>query len=478
MYPKKFFVMAQLVLVVDDEEDVRKSIVGILSDEGYEVLEAASAEEAIATLRHSLPSLILLDVWLHEMDGLAFLSRIRLTHPDIPVLMISGHGTVETAVKAIQKGAFDFIEKPFQAERLLLSMRRAFEKTKLLAENRELKNRIIHLPMIWGSHTLMDSAKKVTHKLMNLGNRVLISGPSGCGKERLAREIHMRSPHTQNGPFITVHCGNLDPYTFEEKLWGVEKVECGIEERGYLEQAHQGTLFLKSVHEMPLTLQSKFLKVLCSNEYRRVGSQNTYTSRFRLVSSVGPKPLELVQSGRLREDFFYRLNVIQIPLPSLHDRRLDVGLFVEAFLAAYAERYGRSPKTRFSIEALTIFENYKWPGNIRELLNMLERIMILSREDAKDTLMIDKGLLPEELYKNEGALSAPKTASNKQILMMSLKDARTSFERDYLKAQVVRFGGNIQKTAHFIGMERSALHRKIRYLNLQTEPKSSTKESF
>ena len=464
--------MSRSILVVDDEEEVRKAIGGILRDAGYNIQESSSAEEAISKLKTFVPSLILLDVWLHKMDGLVFLCHLKKTHPDVPIIMISGHGTIETAVEAIKKGACDFIEKPFKTERLLLAIKNALEKAKLIHENTYFKEKIGDLPFIWGSTPAMEQIKKLIQKNHAKASRFLIGGHSGVGKERLAREIHAMNDPTLNKPFICVDCSHVDAQEFSVQLWGKEQETFGIEQRGLFEKAHGGTLFLKSLHALPLDFQNKIVKILHTNTFTRLGGETPYQSDFSIIASVVGNPLQLVQQGALREDLYYRLKGITIFLPPLQARRVDISLFVEQFLKVHSKRLGHHQRLRMSFKALSTLEGYNWPGNIRELCNVLERSLILSKNQQKKFDILENHFFPKEIRMQELPENEPLQEKN-NIFTMPLKKARASFEKGYLIAQINRFGGNIQKTAHFIGMERSALHRKIRFLNIKNDARET-----
>lgn len=450
------------VLIVDDEADIRTLVAGILEDEGYKTRGAASVDEAFKQLTCRIPTLILLDVWLGHVDGLVFLEHLQKIYPDLPVIMMSGHGTFEMAVSAIKQGACDFIEKPFQVDRLLLSLTKALETRALRKENILLRQKLMSHQMLWGQSTTMQNLRQVVEKVSGTNSRILIHGESGTGKELLAREIHRLSKRA-SGPFIVAPCASLLPSSFEEELFGIEKPGEGVYKIGLLEQAHGGSLFLSSVHDMPLVTQGKILRVLQEQTFKRVGGAQPVQVDVRVLASTSLNLLEAIAQEKFREDLYYRLNVVSLPVCPLRERREDLEMLAQFFLEKLATMLEISER-QWAPEALAALQIYDWPGNIRELKNVIERALIFS-SDEKTPLGLD--LLPTEI---QGIV--PTTVNNGdksgEILSLPLKQAREFFEKQYLLAQVNRFCGNISRTAHFVGMERSALHRKLRLL--QVEP--------
>lgn len=450
--------MAIDILVVDDERDIRELVAGVLEDEGYETRMAADSDatlEAIATRR---PSLVLLDVWLQgsRLDGLELLDEIKRRDPSIPVLVISGHGTLDTAVAAIRKGASDFIEKPFQAERLLLMVERATETERLRAEVASLRAAAGRGGDLTGASAAINGVRATLKRVAGTGSRVLIMGPAGVGKEVAARLLHGWSQRA-HASFVTVGAAGMTPERIEEELFGVE--EAGdLVRTGLLEQAHGGTLFLDEIADLPLATQGRLLRVLTDQSFMRVGGTRVVKVDVRVVSASSRELAVEIAEGRLREDLYYRLNVVPVVIPSLSERREDIPPLVEQFVAHYAaERRVRTPE--IATDALVALQSYDWPGNVRELRNVVERTIILAPGDRIGRIDID--LLPSEVLG-----TADGGAGTSAIMGAPLREARESFEREYLRVQIRRFSGNISRTATFIGMERSALHRKLKLLGI------------
>ena len=450
--------MAIEILVVDDERDIRELVAGVLEDEGYETRMAADSDatlEAIATRR---PSLVLLDVWLQgsRLDGLELLDEIKRRDPSIPVLVISGHGTLDTAVAAIRKGASDFIEKPFQAERLLLMVERATETERLRAEVASLRAAAGRGGDLTGASAAINGVRATLKRVAGTGSRVLIMGPAGVGKEVAARLLHGWSQRA-HASFVTVGAAGMTPERIEEELFGVE--EAGdLVRTGLLEQAHGGTLFLDEIADLPLATQGRLLRVLTDQSFMRVGGTRVVKVDVRVVSASSRELAVEIAEGRLREDLYYRLNVVPVVIPSLSERREDIPPLVEQFVAHYAaERRVRTPE--IATDALVALQSYDWPGNVRELRNVVERTIILAPGDRIGRIDID--LLPSEVLG-----TADGGAGTSAIMGAPLREARESFEREYLRVQIRRFSGNISRTATFIGMERSALHRKLKLLGI------------
>ncbi len=453
--------MAIDILIVDDESDIRELIAGILDDEGYATRTAGDSDGALAALAERRPQLIILDVWLQgsRMDGIELLDEIKRREPLLPVVVISGHGNIETAVAAIKRGAYDFIEKPFQSEQLLLVVQRATETERLKREFEALKQRVGFDNELTGSSPLINGVRATLKRVAATGSRVLITGPAGSGKEVAARLLHQWSSR-EAAPFVVVSAARMTPDRVEEALFGVE--EGGhLVHSGLFEQAHGGTLFLDDVADMPVTTQAKILRVLTEQIFQRVGGSRWVRVDVRVISATSRDLVAEIAAGRFREDLYYRLNVVPVRLPSLAERREDVGELVEYFLARYAaERRVATPA--LSEDAMAALQTYDWPGNVRQLRNVVERTLILAPSDRIGSIDID--MLPSEITA-EPARLVPGQAV-RSIMGTPLREAREAFEREYLRAQIRRFSGNISRTAAFIGMERSALHRKLKALGL------------
>ncbi|HEY0114208.1 MAG TPA: sigma-54 dependent transcriptional regulator [Allosphingosinicella sp.] len=453
--------MALDILIVDDEQDIRDLVSGVLEDEGYTTRTAAGSDGALQALSERRPSLVLLDVWLQgsRLDGLQLLEEIKRRDPSLPVLMISGHGNLDTAVAAIRQGAADFIEKPFEAEHLVHLVHRATETDRLRRENASLRQQVGQEMELTGSSTAINTVRATLKRVAATGSRVLISGPAGVGKEVAARLLHDWSTRTR-GPFIVVSAARMTPERVEEELFGVE--EGGeLARPGLLEQAHGGTLFIDEVADMPPSTQAKILRVLTDQSFTRVGGQRVVKVDMRVVSSSARNLQEEIAGGRFREDLYYRLNVVPVHLPALSDRREDIPELVTRFAARYAaERRVQTPL--LSADALAALQAYDWPGNVRQLRNVIERTIILAPGERIGSIDID--MLPPELLKEQAQLNPGEAV--KAIMGTPLREARETFEREYLRVQIRRFSGNISRTASFIGMERSALHRKLKALGL------------
>lgn len=452
--------MALEVLVVDDEADIRELVSGVLEDEGYAVRSAADSTQTLDAIEDRRPSMVLLDVWLQgsRLDGLQLLQEIKHRDPTIPVLMISGHGNLDTAVAAVREGAIDFIEKPFEAERLIYLVGRATETDRLRRENVALKALAGAEDQLQGSSVAINTVRATLKRVAPTGSRVLISGPPGVGKEIAARMIHQWSPRSA-APFIVLSAATMSPERVEEELFGSENEDAV--RSGLLEHAHGGTLFLDEIADMPLTTQGKILRVLTDQSYHRVGGQRPVKVDVRVLSATSRNLQDEIAAGRFREDLFYRLNVVPVRLPPLRERREDIPELVDHFLARFAAER-RMPAPLISDEALAALQAHDWPGNVRQLRNIIERTIILAPGDRVSCIEVD--LLPPEILDNQGAIGGSSTAM--AIMGSPLREARESFEREYLKIQIRRFSGNISRTASFIGMERSALHRKLKALGI------------
>lgn len=452
--------MALDILVVDDEPDIRDLIAGVLGDEGYSVRTAATAEAALEEVRTRTPRLVVLDVWLQGsgMDGLSLLKYFKSIDPLLPVIVISGHGNIETAVAAIRRGAYDFIEKPFKTDRLLHLIDRAIESAALKYENATLRNKAGDDERWMGhSHTAANLRASI-EKVAPTNSRVMITGPAGVGKELAARLIHQNSLRT-NGPFVVVNAASIAPDQMETALFGEEDPQGRTTRVGLFEKAHLGTLLLDEVGDMPSITQSKILRVLTEQRFQRVGGRSDVSVDVRVMSATTKDLKQEIEDGRFREDLYYRLNVVPLRVPSLAERRDDIVELVTYFIERIADSSGLTPRT-FSPEAMAVLQSMEWPGNIRQLRNVVERILILSPSDASRPVSVD------ELPRDAGSNIQNAKAGSADLVGLSLRDAREQFEREYLALQITRFNGNISRTAEFIGMERSALHRKLKALGV------------
>jgi two-component system nitrogen regulation response regulator NtrX len=451
--------MALEVLVVDDEADIRELVSGVLEDEGYTVRTAADSTAALEAIEERRPSLLLLDVWLQgsRLDGLQILQEVKRRDPNLPVLMISGHGNLDTAVAAVREGAIDFIEKPFEAERLVHLVARATETERLRRENETLRQQVGQDDQLHGASVAINNVRATLKRVAPTGSRVLITGPAGVGKEIAARMIHQWSPRAK-APFIVVSSAMMSPERVEEELFGSEAD--GVARPGLLEQAHGGTLFLDEIADMPLTTQGKILRVLTDQSYHRMGGQRPIKVDVRVLSATSRTLGDEIANGRFREDLYYRLNVVPVRIPALRERREDIPELANHFLARFASDRRLAPPN-FSDEAVAALQAHEWPGNVRQLRNIIERTVILA---PSDVACIDIDLLPAEVLDNQGSTGL--SSATLTIMGSPLREARESFEREYLKIQIRRFSGNISRTASFIGMERSALHRKLKALGI------------
>ncbi|MFV3130102.1 sigma-54-dependent transcriptional regulator [Niveispirillum sp. KHB5.9] len=464
--------MAHDILIVDDEADIRMLIAGILEDEGMKTREAADADQAIAAVAARRPSLIIQDIWLQgsRLDGLQILAEMKRDHPDVPVVMISGHGNIETAVAAIKAGAYDFIEKPFKADRLLLLVERAIEAARLRRENRELRVRVGADFDLIGRSLPVNQLRHSVEKVAPTGSRVLISGPPGSGKEVVARMLHAKS-RRHDGPFVALNCATMRPDRLEVELFGTEHgFEGGGRKVGTFEQAHGGTLFLDEVADMPLETQGKIVRVLQEQTFERVGGTSRVEVDVRVIASTNRDLTAEIELGRFRQDLFYRLSVVPLKMPPLRERREDIPMLARHFMQRTAETAGL-PIRVFGEDAMAALQAYDWPGNIRQLRNTVEWLLIMVAADPTEAIRAD--MLPPEI----GAITPTvlKWEKGGEIMGLPLREAREVFEREYLLAQVTRFGGNISRTASFVGMERSALHRKLKSLGVHGSDKNGLK---
>jgi two-component system nitrogen regulation response regulator NtrX len=455
--------MAHDILIVDDEDDIRMLIAEVLKDEGYATREAADSKETLAAIRSRQPTLVLLDIWLQdsELDGIEILKRLRAEMPWVPVVMISGHGTIETAVEAIKIGAYDFLEKPFKADRLLLVVARAIEAAQLRRENEELKLQAGGDIDLIGVSSAANQLRQQIERAAPTGSRVLVTGPPGSGKEVVARLLHLRSRRAK-GPFVPVNCATMRPERLEIELFGTEAGGEGAPRKiGTFERAHGGTLFLDEVADMPLETQGKIVRVLQEQTFERVGGAHRVEVDVRVVASSNRDLGAEIGAGRFREDLFYRLSVVPIRVPPLRERREDIPLLARHFMARGAEAIRLSPR-EFGEDSMAALQAYTWPGNVRQLRNVIEWLLIMAPGEARESVRAE--MLPNEI--TAIAPTVVKWDKGSEIMTLPLRDAREVFEREYLLAQVTRFGGNISRTAAFVGMERSALHRKLKSLGV------------
>lgn len=454
--------MASDILVVDDEEDIREIVSGILSDEGHETRTAHDADSALAAISDRAPRLVFLDIWMQgsRLDGLSLLDEIKQRHPDLPVVMISGHGNIETAVSAIKRGAFDFIEKPFKADRLILIAERALENSKLKREVSELKRRTGDAMELIGTSVAVSQLRQTIEKVAPTNSRIMILGPSGSGKELVARMIHKRSSRA-TGPFVSLNAAAITPERMEMALFGTEGTPGQPRKIGALEEAHRGILYLDEIGEMPRETQNKILRVLVEQQFERVGGSKRVKVDVRIISSSAYNLEGMIAEGRFREDLFHRLAVVPIKVPALAERREDIPFLVDLFMRQISEQAGIRQR-KIGDDAMAVLQANEWPGNIRQLRNNMERLMILVQADSHET-PISADMLPQDFSDMLPKVSA---RNDTHIMTLPLREAREMFERDYLIAQINRFGGNISRTAEFVGMERSALHRKLKSLGV------------
>jgi len=452
--------MAADVLVVDDEADIRDLVAGILTDEGYDVRTARDSESALAAVRARKPSLLILDIWMQGggMGGLELLDLVKALDADLPVIMISGHGNIETAVSSIKRGAYEFLEKPFKSDRLLLVVERALETTNLRRENRRLRTQAITPEGLIGRSVASQQLRQMIAKLASANSRVLISGPAGSGKETVARLIHTAGPRSRN-EFVPISAAGMTPERMDIELFGEEGSASRTAKIGVFERAHGGTLYLDEAADMPRETQGRILRVLVEQRFRRVGGDADVQVDVRVISSTSKDLRKEIAAGRFREDLFHRLNVVPVNVPGLSERREDIPELIEDFINRICEASGM-PHRRLSDDALAMLQVRAWPGNLRQLRNNVERMLILATGAITDPITAD--MLPPEASVNDHGISL----GAERMIALPMREAREVFERDYLTAQMVRFSGNISRTAGFIGMERSALHRKLKSLGL------------
>lgn len=459
------------ILIVDDEADIRELVSGILEDEGYSTRLAKNSDEALSAVEERKPHLVILDIWLQgsRMDGLEVLNQMKKRHPDLPIVIISGHGNVETAVTAIKLGAYDYVEKPFKADRLLLITSRALEASKLRRENKELKEKSPQSTDLVGISGAITALKQKIEKVAPTNSRVMFTGPSGCGKELAARVMHQKSLRPA-GPFVVLNAAVMSPDRMEEELFGVEGDGGFARKVGALEEAHGGTLFIDEVADMPLETQGKILRVLVEQRFQRVRGDRKVEVDVRIMSSTSKNLNSEMQEGNFREDLFHRLSVVPIKVPGLAERREDIPELIDYFMGQISLSSGL-PKRRIGDDAMAILQTNEWPGNIRQLRNMVERIMILAEGDPNNAVSAE--MLPDDVGNTVPFSNGAN--GGEHFMSLPLREAREIFEREYLVAQINRFGGNISRTAEFVGMERSALHRKLRALGVNSSERQNMK---
>ena len=459
------------ILIVDDEADIRDLISGILEDEGHSTRLAKNSDEALAAVEERKPHLVILDIWLQgsRMDGLEVLNQVKKRHPDLPIVIISGHGNVETAVTAIKLGAYDYVEKPFKADRLLLITARALEASKLRRENKELKEKNPQSTELVGLSASITSLRQKIEKVAPTNSRVMFTGPSGCGKELAARVMHEKSLRP-TGPFVVINAAVMAPERMEEELFGIEGEGGFARKVGALEEAHGGTLFIDEVADMPMETQGKILRVLVEQKFQRLRGDRKVEVDVRIMSSTSKDLNKEMVDGNFREDLYHRLSVVPIKVPGLAERREDIPGLVDFFMNQISISSGL-PVRRIGDDAMAILQTNEWPGNVRQLRNMVERVMILSDGDANAVVSAD--MLPDDAGNSAGFASSGNNGEH--FMSLPLREAREIFEREYLMAQINRFGGNISRTAEFVGMERSALHRKLRALGVNSSERQTAK---
>jgi two-component system nitrogen regulation response regulator NtrX len=460
--------MASDILIVDDEADIRELVAGILEDEGHETRLARDSDEALQAIEARRPQLVILDIWLQgsRLDGLEVLSLIKRTYPDLPVIIISGHGNIETAVTAIKRGAYDYIEKPFKADRLILVTLRALEALQLRREVRELRERSTFSVEMIGKSTAINQLRNAIDRVAPTNSRILIRGASGSGKELAARAIHIKSARSE-APFEVLNAAAMAPDRVEEELFGTEDRTGGPRKVGALEEAHGGTLYIDEVADMPFETQGKVLRVLVEQKFLRIGGSQKVAVNVRIISSTSRDLEREISEGRFREDLYHRLNVVPLRVPGLAERREDIPELIQFFVQQLSTASGLAPR-HIGEDAIAVLQAHDWPGNVRELRNNIERLMILAGGEPDAVITAD--MLPDEIGSN---VPLPVDGGSDHLMSLPLREAREIFEREYLLAQINRFGGNISRTAEFVGMERSALHRKLRALGVSSEHRNA-----
>jgi len=460
------------ILVVDDEADIRELIADIFADEGCTVRQAKNSDTALDSLKEKVPDAVILDIWLKDstLDGLGILEICRRRYPDAPVIMISGHGNIETAVTSLRMGAYDYIEKPFKQDKLVHVVKRAVEVSRLRSENLALRQKSGSVNLLIGNSPCIQQLRQAIERVAPTGSRVFVTGPSGVGKEDIARTIHEKS-RRRSGSFVVLNAGSLSSDMMDHELFGTEDgddLNAPPRKVGVIEQANGGTLFIDEITEVPVATQGKLVRFLQDKTFERVGSADRIEADVRVIAATRKDVQEEITLGNLREDLYYRLNVVPLQAPQLKERREDIALLCDYFIAQTTKMSGLPPRC-LSDDAIAALQAYGWPGNIRQLRNVIEWLLIMCPGDMDEQITSD--MLPREIFSATPATIAPDV--NTDIMSMKLRQAREVFERQYLIAQIDRFGGNISRTASFIGMERSALHRKLKALDLNKEEKIS-----
>ncbi len=457
------------VLIVDDEKDILDLISDIVDDAGFIPLKAKNSSETFEIISEKAPEAVILDIWLKEseLDGLGILEFMKKKYADIPVIMISGHGNIETALKSLKLGAYDYIEKPFKADKLTNTLTKAVENARLLKENLELGTKNQTVDFLYGDSAIVKTLKQEIDKIAKTESRVFLKGEIGSGKEPIALSIHNQSKRA-NFRFIKFDIYNYEPNEVDAVLFGTEDsgdLNAPARKIGLLELANGGTLYLSEICNLPQSTQSKLVKFLTDGKFERVGGKKPIESNVRVIAATNNKEFDKkLREGEVRSDLYHRLNVVELKIPSLRERREDIPKLAEYLNAYYCKRYNY-PKRRFTSEAVISLQSYDWPGNVRQLMNVIEWMLITHPGDAIET--IKSSMLPKEIVSSSaGEFVDNNSAGNKELMSLKLRDARQLFERQYLLAQINRFGGNISRTASFVGMERSALHRKLKSLDV------------
>lgn len=464
------------ILFVDDEADIRELVSDILSEEGYSVRLAKDSDSAFEALANKVPEAVILDIWLKDsdLDGLGILETVKRKYPDVPVIMISGHGNIETAINSLRMGAYDYIEKPFKQDRLLHILSRAIEAARLKAENNKLKrNTGTYQNLLIGNSPSVVQLRQAIDRVAPTGSRVFITGPAGSGKETIANLVHEKSQRAGR-PFLTVNAASLSPDTVEHELFGTEDnkdINSPPRKVGIFEIAHGGTIYIDEITDIPMSIQGKLVRFLQDKSFERVGGNRKIEVDVRVIAASCHDVQEEIRAGRLREDLFYRLSVVPLKAPPLKERREDIPLLCDYFMKISSD-VSKLPPRKLSDDAIAALQAYEWPGNVRQLRNMIEWLLIMTPGSAEEN--IGSSQLPKEVFSETPAMMTPNM--NTDIMSMKLREAREVFERQYLIAQINRFGGNISRTASFVGMERSALHRKLKSLEVGSEEKEKEKE--